>query len=200
MPHIADEKFSAHVVQKPEYVGFFGVHTDFTCDFFGALRRHAAMISPKPRICGFGIFQKFFGFLPMNVMDGETYYASVKEAGYPATGAWDFRKLGYFAAPPKAWDKAALNTATTGRVNYDEKGYCVMLRPQAVSGGAQAGGYCTTDPRKWDTDGDGMDDYYELFHGLNPLLGDVSDGSLANDVIAQAYGGRVCSWYNAWTG
>ena len=143
---------------------------------------------------------QFFGFLPMNVMDGETYYASVKEAGYPATGAWDFRKLGYFAAPPKAWDKAALNTATMGRVNYDEKGYRVMLRPQAVSGGAQAGGYCTTDPRKWDTDGDGMDDYYELFHGLNPLLGDVSDGSLANDVIAQAYGGRVCSWYNAWTG
>ena len=143
---------------------------------------------------------QFFGFLPMNVMDGETYYASVKEAGFPATGAWDFRKLGYFAAPPKAWDKAALNTATTGRVNYDEKGYRVMLRPQAVSGGAQAGGYCTTDPRKWDTDGDGMDDYYELFHGLNPLLGDVSDGSLANDVIAQAYGRRVCSWYNAWTG
>lgn len=145
---------------------------------------------------------QFFGFLPMNVMDGETYYASVKEAGYPATGAWDFRKLGYFAAPPKAWDKAALNTATMGRVNYDEKGYRVMLRPQAVSDGAQAGGYCTTDPRQWDTDGDGMDDYYELFHGLNPLLGDVSDGALisASDVISVAYGGQVCSWRNAWTG
>ena len=151
---------------------------------------------------------QFFGFLPMNVMDGETYYASVKEAGFPATGAWDFRKLGYFAAPPKAWDKAALNTATMGRVNYDEKGYRVMLRPQAVSGGAQAGGYCTTDPRKWDTDGDGMDDYYELFHGLNPLLGAYTGRSLAdsieNDVIAQAYlhNGvvRVASWMNAWTG
>ena len=143
---------------------------------------------------------QFFGFLPMNIMDGETYYASVKEAGYPATGAWDFRKLGYFAVPPKAWDKAALNTATAGRVNYDEKGYRVMLRPQAVSGGVQAAGYCTTDPRQWDTDGDGMDDYYELFHGLNPLLGDVSDGSIANDVIAIAYGGQVCNWRNAWTG
>ena len=143
---------------------------------------------------------QFFGFLPMNVMDGETYYASVKAAGYPATGAWDFRALGYFAVPPKAWDKAALNTATAGRANYDEKGYRVMLRPQAVAGGRQATGYCTTDPRNWDTDGDGMDDYYELFHGLNPLLGEVGGGSLANDVIAIAYGGQVCSWYNAWTG
>ncbi len=31
--------------------------------------------------------------------------------------------------------------------------------------------YAGTDPTKADTDNDGMDDYYELFHGLNPLLG-----------------------------
>ncbi|MDD2455967.1 MAG: PKD domain-containing protein, partial [Kiritimatiellae bacterium] len=31
--------------------------------------------------------------------------------------------------------------------------------------------YVSTDPRDWDTDKDGMDDYYELFHGLNPILG-----------------------------
>ena len=41
--------------------------------------------------------------------------------------------------------------------------------------------YVGTDPRNWDTDDDGMDDYYELFHGLNPLLGGV-------DVISEAYG------------
>lgn len=31
--------------------------------------------------------------------------------------------------------------------------------------------YISCDPTKADTDQDGMDDYYELFHGLNPLLG-----------------------------
>lgn len=32
--------------------------------------------------------------------------------------------------------------------------------------------YATTDPRMYDTDLDGMDDYYEMYHGLNPILGD----------------------------
>ena len=31
--------------------------------------------------------------------------------------------------------------------------------------------YACTDPRRLDSDEDGMDDYWELFHGLNPLLG-----------------------------
>lgn len=29
--------------------------------------------------------------------------------------------------------------------------------------------YATTDPREWSTDSSGMCDYYQLFHGLNPL-------------------------------
>ena len=33
--------------------------------------------------------------------------------------------------------------------------------------------YICCDPRNHDTDEDGMDDFYELFHGLNPLLGTV---------------------------
>lgn len=31
--------------------------------------------------------------------------------------------------------------------------------------------FASTDPREWDSDGDGMDDYYEMYHGLNPLWG-----------------------------
>ncbi len=145
---------------------------------------------------------KFFEFLPMNIMDGETFYADVKKAGYPATGAWNFRDLGYFATPPHAWDKVALNTATKGRVNYDEMGFRVMLTPKATIAGKEvsASGYCSTDPRNWDSDGDGMDDYYELFHGLNPLLGEVSGGGIANDLIALAYDRQIANWYNAWTG
>lgn len=142
---------------------------------------------------------KFFGFIPMNIMDGETFYNSVKAAGYPATGAWSYRTLGYFTRPPHDWDKVALNTYVEGRMNYDERGYRVMLRPETANG-KSAGLYCSTDPRNWDTDGDGMDDFYELFHGLNPLLGDVRGGNVAYDVIAQAYNNEVTHWYNAWTG
>ncbi len=35
----------------------------------------------------------------------------------------------------------------------------------------------TTDPLVADTDHDGMDDYFEVFHGLNPLLGDIENSS-----------------------
>ncbi len=49
--------------------------------------------------------------------------------------------------------------------------------------------YITCDPRKADTDGDGMDDYYELFHGLNPLLGKAGSASETGpcDVVYRAW-------------
>lgn len=43
-----------------------------------------------------------------------------------------------------------------------------------------AAAYVSTDPRSADTDKDGMDDYWELFHGLNPILGEA-------DIIKMAY-------------
>ena len=148
--------------------------------------------------------RQFFAFVPMNIMDGETFYAKCKAAGFPATGAWKFGEIGYFARPPHGWDLVAQNTYSKKMVNYDDHGYRVMLRPQFSLGDVyKAGRYCSTDPRMFDTDGDGMDDYYEIFHGLNPLLGSVGDPSSGNivfDVIAQAYGGYVCWWSNAWTG
>ena len=45
--------------------------------------------------------------------------------------------------------------------------------------------YVSTDPRDPDTDADGMDDFYEMFHGLNPILGD--DAQSRGDRIRQAY-------------
>jgi len=45
--------------------------------------------------------------------------------------------------------------------------------------------YVSTDPRDPDTDGDGMDDFYEMFHGLNPILGDTS--LVKGDRIREAY-------------
>ncbi len=49
--------------------------------------------------------------------------------------------------------------------------------------------YISCDPTNADTDGDGMDDYYELYHGINPLLGRANgkgDSGLV-DVVARAY-------------
>ena len=81
---------------------------------------------------------------------------------------------------------------------------------------SSANKYVGTDPRHWDSDKDGMDDYWELFHGLNPILGSVgtvntmtvtvngveveqTTVSDANDIIADAYG-SVSTWKNAWIG
>ncbi|HON47310.1 MAG TPA: PKD domain-containing protein [Kiritimatiellia bacterium] len=47
--------------------------------------------------------------------------------------------------------------------------------------------YICTDPRDHDTDQDGMDDYYEMFHGLNPILGAGILGSGLDDRVGRAY-------------
>ena len=40
--------------------------------------------------------------------------------------------------------------------------------------------FVTTNPIVADSDADGMDDYWELFHGLNPILGDYSNLAYGN--------------------
>ncbi len=40
--------------------------------------------------------------------------------------------------------------------------------------------FMTTSPLVADSDADGMDDYWEVFHGLNPMLGDYVNGSSEN--------------------
>ena len=72
------------------------------------------------------------------------------------------------------------------------------------------GKYITCDPRLADTDFDGMDDFYELYHGLNPLLGasGIPKGEsvdVAYDVVFDAYlatAGGAMPWHaenNHWT-
>jgi hypothetical protein len=48
--------------------------------------------------------------------------------------------------------------------------------------------YCSTDPSNPDSDYDGMDDYYEVFHGVNPLLGNSTRIDRLDDRVAYAYG------------
>ena len=59
--------------------------------------------------------------------------------------------------------------------------------------------YMGCSPLRYDSDNDGMDDYYELFHGLNPLLGEsgvplTSDGPC--DLVYDAW--KATSGFEAW--
>jgi len=79
--------------------------------------------------------------------------------GYGAYDPGDFFKPvedGGYGRRAKHWDPAdALN----------EAGYVFMLmepRPEELA-------FASTSPILWDSDEDAMDDYYEMYHGLNPL-------------------------------
>lgn len=48
-------------------------------------------------------------------------------------------------------------------------------------------GYCSTDPQNADSDYDNMDDYYEMYHGLNPLLGNGIRPDYLDDRVAYAW-------------
>ena len=169
------------------------------------------------------VSKQFVRFIQFSAWDGNAFHKKCNENGFTGLGAWQFRKLGYFALPPRKWDPIALNTtglrACSNYKHSEGAGYRVLLRPSMdipLIGEVQATGYACTDPRRIDTDNDGMDDYYELFHGLNPLLGTASDPmSLTSrgtrnyevyDVIAKVYAGKIrysdgspfSAWKNNW--
>ncbi len=54
--------------------------------------------------------------------------------------------------------------------------------------------YASTDPRTADSDEDGMDDYWELFHGLNPILSDVMDWCNKPGRPPYVYDFNQCPW------
>ncbi len=163
---------------------------------------------------------KFVKFLPFSAWDGEAFHKRCLANGFTGLASWKFAELGYFTLPPHEWDP--LRLSPTGRnacANYEKyegAGYRVMLPPAAIlpdkivksyQNGAMR--YVSTDPRRWDSDDDGMDDYYEIFHGLNPLLGSAAYPlgeneygfqNLRYDVIATVHSGRISSWFNYWTG
>ena len=164
---------------------------------------------------------RFIRFMPFSSWDGEAFHKRCLEAGFTGLAAWKFSELGYFTLPPRKWDPLRFNkTGLAMCANYVDSegaGYRVMLPPTAfidggstfelyVNGGKQ---YASTDPRHADSDYDGMDDYWELFHGLNPILGSYADPEASGeygwinsqyDRIAEIFGGNVTSWCNHWTG
>ena len=99
----------------------------------------------------------------------------------------------YFSRVTNGWDVAYIDTGLNSKVNgayyyfKDRMGSDKIadlwvgnaLNPGplfplifAMGGGAAAPSkYISCSPLEYDSDADGMDDYYELFHGMNPLLG-----------------------------
>ena len=162
--------------------------------------------------------RQFLKFMPFSAWDGEFFHQKCLDSGFTGLGSWQFRLLGYFTRPTHEWDMLSYNNHDnfTNYTDYEGKGYRVLLPPYVeipffglvpfyVNGAMQ---YACTDPRRWDTDEDGMDDYYELFHGLNPLLGTAAnplgtdDYGWPNsryDVIAQIHGSMANAWSNFWT-
>ena len=84
-----------------------------------------------------------------------------------------FAAVDLFTQVTNVWDAARKPWGANGPTLY------VMLQvgPNKL--------YVGTDPRDPDSDGDGMDDHYEMFHGLNPVLGDAS--LVKGDIVANAY-------------
>jgi hypothetical protein len=94
--------------------------------------------------------------------------------------------LGYMSMPVHGWDRLITSSMIPPYF---------MLPPTGAA-------YVSTDPRVSDTDADGMDDYYEMFHGLNPLLGSsLPQDAMLQDIIAISYGAPDCfnAFWNEWT-
>jgi hypothetical protein len=124
-----------------------------------------------------------------------------------------WRNAGYFAPPRHSWDRAI----ASGKITNPLYMYPITEGFMVASDDSVAG-YATTDPRIADTDGDGMDDFYEMFHGLNPLLGTTPStanettwltGKKGDIISAQFYMSNIKgsgamtlatfnAWYNEW--
>lgn len=143
--------------------------------------------------------QEFLGYVPFDASDPAGFAARAAEiwqnealvAARAATEnayqkTWDdagWRQNGYLAAPQREWDRS-LTALQIGSPLYQYSIIGVV--------GANTG-FVSTDPRMADTDGDGMDDYYEMFHGLNPILGTTSDKPAQSMQLAMGKGGDIIS-------
>ncbi len=91
-----------------------------------------------------------------------------------------------FVPCTNAWDKSLLDPTDKARAYWYLLPAAQMIAKPAVLDDKKLKTYASTSPLTADSDGDGMDDYYEVFHGLNPLLGNgYIDGS---DIVAEAAG------------
>ena len=133
---------------------------------------------------------------PIDYVFGPTLTEDAKPAD-------DATRRGFFGAPPHGWDFAALRDGgarfarfmLTPGTAWGLRAFTDVWKPK---GYVAAHSYATTDPRMRDSDLDGMDDFYELFHGLNPLLGErAAIGGAGADLIASAYADTALGRFGA---
>lgn len=125
------------------------------------------------------------------------------KSGYGAVVIVDLGDLDGLFAPARATTNSTGSVITEFGAEPDP-GICWMRPPMTIRGVEMINGsarrswtglgiYATTDPRSRDTDNDGMDDYWEIYHGLNPIFGMA-------DPLALNYLGLASATSNAWSG
>ena len=148
------------------------------------------------------------GFVRM-MQNADQFAAACIDAGYPESATNDFNaakwiELGYFGLPAHSWDMMVASAVFPDpEVMLPPVGTVASSAPDLLAGYTLFGSYISTDPRVSDTDMDGMDDFYELFHGLNPLLGTTTPRPMTPqmDMIWLAYGASPftpCAFDNSW--
>ena len=129
------------------------------------------------------------------------------------SGGWQ-----YFSRVDNGWDlafcDAGLNKNRSGGAYYffynrigKELLKELWKAPLGTDGSKEPKKYMGTSPIMADSDQDGLDDYYELFHGMNPLLGEsgvAANGDTPCDLVYDAWysateGSPVEALVNAWT-
>ena len=213
--------FASWALRTPNYHGELGYFIDppRTWDYARAVLGYKYML-PRSRV---HCYMSFTSPSIMPTLDdaGNALYAfkDLGESNDPAFEEW-FKDWFGFVIYTNDTDKVWTNK-TSSFVTLDIGGGSMNdfeLMPLMTTNNAAwmltertfeplAGGvpsYFGTDPRLWDTDKDGMDDYYELFHGLNPILGAISstEGYVSGmDVIGETlWKGEISPWKNAWIG
>ena len=142
-----------------------------------------------------------FGFKDMN----EFWYETLENAGgryYNPHLVTGMNPANYMTRVENGWDRAFTDEGTYYWLPDRVGGRPIAEVWGAVSGVAGAPlAYACCSPIDSDSDQDGMDDYYELFHGLNPLLGESGKEATsgADDTMAEKRG--PCDLvYSAWMG
>ncbi|MBQ6247943.1 MAG: S8 family serine peptidase, partial [Kiritimatiellae bacterium] len=97
----------------------------------------------------------------------------------PRVKAWIELHPGFqtydWAAYCEDWQNSKQETPTYNFVGLPVYPFAYMPSEVRPWGAMVPPSYASSDPRLPDTDADNMDDYYEMFHGLNPVLSDVVD-------------------------
>ena len=174
-------------------------------EYFVQMMRHFRYDDTVTPLMGQVLGEGFKGFVPM-MQSAEEFAAACVTAGYDAAyvqgkvddGSWtedSWRSLGYFATVLRPWDRMAASGLISPTVMFPPAGTIAFAK-------GETGMYVSTDPRMSDSDFDGMDDYYELFHGLNPIFSNQALGE--GDLIWMAYTAGLlptpCGTANGWTG